>query len=244
MTEGGRAMGLSFLSEGKYFLINNGPYFGDFDHLVDSSKVNPNLFFNPGPSRTWILRSSLGFDRWIPSTLLLAHYLPDDPAEQQELNIGSLILGHDGIWGDLLQISPSGIERIHQLLKDFKLVRDDMTQVSAVRTGEVSGSPEIYEKIAASGRGAVVLFATQPGIYEYRTQRSVARTHSGSEGVDVIPLPNGQVRLVCHVRQPGAKIVFFGTGKERAPLSQPHRNHPPFCPMVKSSVVNGALRTL
>src|ERR671926_160891 len=31
ITEGGRFVGLGFLAVGKYFLINNGPYFHDFD---------------------------------------------------------------------------------------------------------------------------------------------------------------------------------------------------------------------
>ena len=79
VTEGGRAMGLGFLSSGKYFLINNGPYYQSYDIPIDDTKTNSNLFFYQGQARTWIARSPLTFDKWIPSVLFLTHYFPDDP---------------------------------------------------------------------------------------------------------------------------------------------------------------------
>lgn len=97
VTEAGRSFGLSFLSAGKYFLINNGPYLFNYDLPLDKEKQNWNLFFYPGPARTWICRSPLNYDRWISSTLLLTHYLPDDPASSQMVNVASLILGQNGI---------------------------------------------------------------------------------------------------------------------------------------------------
>ena len=54
ITEGGRPVGLGFLSSGKYFLMNNGPYYQSYDLSIDTSKSNSNLFFNQGPARTWI----------------------------------------------------------------------------------------------------------------------------------------------------------------------------------------------
>ena len=30
---------------------------------------------NPGPARGWICRKILGYDRWIPSVLMMTHYL-------------------------------------------------------------------------------------------------------------------------------------------------------------------------
>ncbi len=96
VTETGRAMGLAFLSAGKFFLVNNGPYLFDYDLPMNKEKDNWNLFFYPGQARTWIARSPLGFDKWIPSTLFLTHYFPDDPRNLQELNIASMILGQ--VW--------------------------------------------------------------------------------------------------------------------------------------------------
>ncbi len=76
VTENGRAVGLSFLSSGRFFLINNGPYYQSYDIPYDREKTNSNIFFFKGPARTWICRSPLGFDRWIPSLLFLTHYFP------------------------------------------------------------------------------------------------------------------------------------------------------------------------
>jgi len=47
-------MGLAFLSSGKYFLMNNGPYYQNYDLPIDLTRTNSNLFFNQGQARTWI----------------------------------------------------------------------------------------------------------------------------------------------------------------------------------------------
>ncbi len=79
VTEPGRAVGLDFLSAGKYFLVNNGPYYQSYDVPVDPATQNTNVFFFPGQARNWICRAPLGLDRWVPSVLFLVHYLPDGP---------------------------------------------------------------------------------------------------------------------------------------------------------------------
>ena len=110
ITEGGRSVGLGFLSAGKYFLLNNGPYSHNYDMAVPADG-NVNLFFFPGPARAWVCRTPLTYDKWVPSVLFLTHYLPDDPQANQELNLASLVLGQNGIWGDLLRLSEEGIAR-------------------------------------------------------------------------------------------------------------------------------------
>ena len=135
VTEGGRAMGLAFLSSGKYFLINNGPYYQNYDIPIDLERTNSNLFFHQGPARTWIARSPLTFDKWIPSTLFLTHYFPDDPQQWQEVDVASLILGQNGIWGDLLHVSDSGVAFIGSTLARYKQVRDDITESDPVVSG-------------------------------------------------------------------------------------------------------------
>src|SRR3954454_24351038 len=84
-------------------------------------------FFYPGPARTWICRSPLTYDRWLPSILLLTHYFPDDPASSQMVNVASLILGQNGIWGDLPKVSEAGIAGIAEIIRRYKEVRDDIT---------------------------------------------------------------------------------------------------------------------
>ena len=78
VTEGGRFVGLGFLAAGKYFLMNNGPYYNNYDVPYDGTRWS-NFFVYPGAARTWICREPLSFDKWIPSVLFLTHYLPDDP---------------------------------------------------------------------------------------------------------------------------------------------------------------------
>ncbi len=210
VTESGRAFGLGFLAAGKFFLVNNGPYLFDYDLPMDKEKDNWNLFFYPGPARTWIARTPLALDKWIPSTLLLTHYFPDDPANLQELNIASMILGQDGIWGDLTAISREGVRVMARLIGRYKQVSDDMASADPVVTGLVSGSPEIHEKIAANGRGAVVLFATAPGVYEYTTRHAVNSEHWSSNPVAVRALGDGRAHITAEFDEPGARIVYFG----------------------------------
>ena len=214
VTEAGRSFGLAFLASGKYFLINNGPYYQNYDVPIDLEHSNWNLFFHQGQARTWIARSPLTFDKWIPSTLFLTHYFPDDPKQWQEVNVASLILGQDGIWGDLPAVSDAGSEFIRTTLARYKQVREDMAESDPVVTGVVSGSPEIHEKIsAATGRGAVVLFATTAGTYQYVTTNTVAAKFLTSEGVQITRDSSGRAVINAAFEKPGAKIVFFGVEK-------------------------------
>ncbi len=211
VTETGRAFGLGFLSAGKYFLINNGPYLANYDQLGPMNDRNVNLFFYPGPARTWICRSPLTYDRWIPSVLLLTHYLPDDPQSSQLTGLGSLILGQNGIWGDLLNVSPHGVELFSTVLGKYKQVRDDMAASFPVRSGAVGTTPEIHEKISEeTGRGAVVLFAHGPGgNIRYVTHGKADTKWWGTEGTQVSYDSAGRAIIQCAGRS-GTAIVFFG----------------------------------
>jgi alpha-galactosidase len=211
ITEGGRTVGLGFLSSGKYFLINNGPYYFNYDIPFDKDKDNWNIFFYPGAARGWICRTPLTFDKWIPSSLFLTHYLPDDPAENQSITVGSLILGQNGIWGDLPAISEKGVNFFAKTLGMYKQVRDDMTSAPLLRDGAVGGTPEIYEKInPATGRGAIVIFASHAGEYNYVSQNKVAGEIWASDGTLVKVNSNGLANIKATFKGAEAKIVYFG----------------------------------
>lgn len=226
ITEGGRAVGLAFLTVGKYFLINNGPYYPNYD-LPPGPDGNSNLFFWPGDARAWICRQGLSFDRWIPSVLHLVHYLPDDPpakatqwmrpggfCDSLEVNLASLMLGHNGIWGDLLAISDPGVTRIRTTLDRYKRVRDAITHADPVRSGAVGASPEIHEKLS-DGRGLVCLFAAQPGTYTHITTASVIDSGWWAEPLSgtctVERLADGHARITATFTRSGARAVLFGT---------------------------------
>ncbi len=211
VTETGRAVGLAFLSAGRYFLVNNGPYYQNYDVPIDPERQNWNLFFHPGPARTWITRSTYGYDRWIPAELFLTHYFPDDPESSQLVNVASLILGHDGLWGDLLSVSPEGVARIGRILGLWRQVRDRMAASSPVRVGPVGGSGEVHEKIESeTGRGAIVLFSTASGRQRYVSVHPVAREHWATPGTGVTFDAQGRAVVDAAFDKPGAAIVFFG----------------------------------
>lgn len=212
ITESERAVGLSFLSAGKFFLINNGPYLFNYDLPLDREHQNWNLFFYPGPARTWICRSPLTYDKWIPSILFLTHYFPDDPESSQLINVGSLILGQNGIWGDLPAVSAAGVERIGNILQRYKRVRDDITASDPVVTGAVSSSPEIHEKISAlNGRGAVVIFSTAHGQFRYITTQKPVTEYWSTAGTTVHFDGAGHAIVEANFSGSGASISFFGT---------------------------------
>ena len=208
MTESGRPFGLAFLTAGKYFLVNNGPYYQNYDHPLPPDG-NWNLFFRPGPARTWICRGPLTFDQWIPSSLFLTHYLPDDPIENQLLCIGSLILGQNGIWGDLPAISSDGLSRFGTILGKYKQVRQDVVRAFPVTQGPVAGTPEVHEKIAPNGRGEVVIFAAQ-GTHHYITAACPDHKAWQTDGAAVSFDDAGHAIISASFAKPGAQIVFFG----------------------------------
>jgi len=218
VTEAGRAMGLAFLAAGRYFLINNGPYFGNYD-LPNAVDGNSNMFLGPGPTRAMICRQSYAFDRWLPANLTLVHYLPDDPAPANgrvdilEVTLASLVLGHNGIWGDLAAVSDAGVARIRTVLERWRTVRDAVTRAQPRRIGVPGMAPEIHEKLH-DGRGVVAVFAAQVGIWEHVTAGPVATESwcmpSVTGTVEVTRLPDGRARIRAVFNAPGARLAVFG----------------------------------
>jgi len=224
ITEGERAVGLRFLAAGKYFIINNGPYYYSFDdpQLAPGGGMGANVLVFPGLARAVNARLILDYDRWIPSVLFMTHYLPDDPEYSQSINLGSLILGQNGIWGDLPGVSEEGVKRFAETLSKYKQVRDDITAAYPTRSGEIGGTPEIHEKInPETGKGAVVIFYNYrnawrqrgpffPGTFRYVTRLPVAK-EVWHNGVTVAGYDSrGRAILEAKFDGPGAKIILFG----------------------------------
>lgn len=218
VTEGGRAVGLAFLAAGRYFLINNGPYFGNYD-LPNAVDGNSNMFLGPGPTRAMICRQSYAFDRWLPANLTLVHYLPDDPAPANgrvdilEVTLASLVLGHNGIWGDLAAVSDAGVARIRAVLERWRTVRDAVTRAHPRRIGVPGMAPEIHEKLH-DGRGVVAVFAAQAGTWEHLTagpaDPQVWCMPSVNGSITVSRLADGRARIRAVFNAPGARLAVFG----------------------------------
>jgi alpha-galactosidase len=225
ITEGERAVGLAFLEAGKFFAVNNGPYYLSFDDTLfaPGGGMGANVLVFPGLARAVNARHILNYDKWIPSTLFLTHYLPDDPEYSQWINIGSLILGQNGIWGDLPGISEAGVERFGTALSKYKQIRDDITRSHPLRSGRTGGSPEIHEKIADdNGKGAVVIFYNYknawnrdpensfPGEFTYVTEHAVDKTFWTNPDTKVEFDEKGRAVITASFKGPGARIVLFG----------------------------------
>lgn len=210
ITEGGRCMGLQFLSSGKFFIMNNGPYFHNYN--IEAPTNNINMFVFPGAARGWITRSVLTYDKWIPSVLFLTHYQSDDPRSSQLINVASLILGQNGIWGDILKTSREGTEYVKMILDKYKVVRDDITSATMVSTGKTGGTPEIYEKIdPVTGKGCIVFFGEGHSELTYISKNKVVDEHWHTEDMIVTKDADGRAKIRYRFRGASARIVLFGT---------------------------------
>lgn len=208
ITEPGRCTGLSFLSSGKYFAINNGSYLSDFDMERQPNQWS-NVFVHPGPARTWVARRILDYDKWIPSILFLTHYLPDDGYDSQLLNISSLILGQNGIWGDLLTLSDEGIQLFNDSLSAYKEVRDDITEAYPITFGRPGETFEVHEKInEETGKGAVCLFTNSIGQYTYKVKNKTTKNIKvfGNANVEIT---EDDILIKIDNKTKEAAIVFF-----------------------------------
>jgi alpha-galactosidase len=212
VTEGGRFVGLGFLSVGKFFLINNGPYFGDFD-IPGSVKIDPNtinVFFFPGPARPRICRQGVRYDPYIPSILFLTHYLPDGPRLSQDNSFAALALGGNGWWGDLLALSPEETAYLGAQAAQYKRVAAAATRAYPRITGFAGSSPEIYEKLdPVSSSGLVVFFTVTPGRMVYYTQPLPGCPQVvGADAVEM--LADGRLKLTVDLEKNGARVVYVG----------------------------------
>jgi alpha-galactosidase len=215
ITEDGRSVGLTFLSSGKYFAMNNGPYYHNYDICepwkTPLANSNVNIFVYPGPARGWFTRQVLTYDKWIPSVLFLTHYQPDEPRNSQVINIASLILGQNGIWGEILKTSPEGTQLFGDVLSKYKQIRNDITLASPVCYGSPGESVEIHEKInPLTGKGEVVIFGNGKREIIYITKTKVNKKVWHNEGVSVSFDEKGRAVIKASFTETSSKIIFFG----------------------------------
>ncbi len=211
ITEGGRFVGLGFLSVGKYFLINNGPYFHDFDipKTVCMEPDTINVFFYGGPARPRICRQSYRFDSVIPSILFLTHFLPDGPKLAQDNSFAALTLGGNGIWGDLLSLTEEDVQSLSGQLNRYRAVAQPVTNAYPRVSGFPGSSPEIHEKLdPAAGAGLIAFFTVKEGTFTHVTQplpRSAALTVEGADASE--HLSDGRLKLTVTLERNGARVV-------------------------------------
>lgn len=221
VTEGGRFVGLGFLSVGKYFLVNNGPYAKDFDlpekfdAATNEVAVNlspyTNIFFFPGPARSRFCRQNTKYDFFAPSILFLTHFLPDAPVLSQNNSLSSLMLGGNGIWGDLLSLQKEDIELFNKTLVRYKKVADCVTESYPIVKGFIGSSPEIYEKINhEKSKGIVCFFTRARGTYTYITDKLNPDLIPEIYGADNYEYtPDGRLTITVILEEDCARTVFL-----------------------------------
>jgi len=212
ITEESRSMGLSFIAVGKYFAINNGSYYHNYNLAKAPRETGyPNVFVRPGAARPWIMRSILTYDKWIPSILFLTHYQSDGSKNSQLINIASLILGQNGVWGDILKDSTETTQNFGSMLAKYKQVKNDITVASPVTVGKPSELVEVYEKInPANGKGAVVLFNVGNKPIHYITKNKLNPKMWTTENVKVTFDAEGRAVIDATFTETSAKILLFG----------------------------------
>ena len=211
ITEGGRFVGLGFLSVGKYFLCNNGPYFHDFN-IPSAVKMEPdtiNVFFYPGSARSRVCRQGARYDTVIPSILFLTHYLPDAPALSQRNSLAALMLGGNGIWGDLVAMNDEDISLFSNEIGLYRLVRDSATRAYPRVTGFAGSSAEVHEKLLPSeGSGFVAFFTVKEGEYTHITA-PLEKAPRGVVGADDWKLlEDNRLLIKVKLERDDAKVVY------------------------------------
>jgi hypothetical protein len=122
-----------------------------------------------------------------------------------------MVLGQNGIWGDILKLSSDDIALFHTISDKFKQVRNDMTESNPVVAGETGMSPEIHEKInATTHKGAVIVFANAAGDYNYVTRNTANKINWHTEGITVQYDKKGRAIINMKFTESSAKIIFFG----------------------------------
>lgn len=151
-------VGLDFLSEGRYFWMNNGGSgYGDFSHYrAKSMRMIPSLY-----------------SMFIPPVLLPHANYPHNkrPYEAQEYAVASTLLGGNGFWGDLSEMTKAQRANVKAMLGQYRRAGDSVVAVRPKVTGEVGSSPEIYEYLLpGEAEGQVIAFSGSKGQQLYRTR--------------------------------------------------------------------------
>ncbi len=215
ITEKGRCVGVAFLASGRFHAVNNGPYYHNLDLArpweTPLSNGNVNMFVYPGPARGWFTRSILTFDKWIPSILFLTHYQLDGSESSRINNAASLILGQNGIWGEIVKIPDDDLKLTSEILRKYKQVCNDITTASPVTYGHPGEMTEIHEKInPENGKGTVVIFNNGNKPIRYVTENKPDKRFWSTGDVKISFDERGRAVIEAGFPEADAKIIFFG----------------------------------
>lgn len=121
------------------------------------------------------------------------------------------MLGSNGIWGDLLNLTQGDISLFSETLCKYKKVAGAVTSSYPVSKGFIGSSPEIYEKIDyTSGKGIVCFFTKTKGTFTHITGRMNAAEGLCIDGADHYELTSdGRAKLTVSLDYNDARTVFI-----------------------------------
>lgn len=196
-TEKLRNIGLAFLSEARYFWINNGATWYD------------DLSFY----RTKSIRSvSLLYNQIIPTVLQTSANYPiqSEMYGAQRYNVNTTLLGGGGFWGDLSEMDIQERSRVGDIVRLYKRVAPSVVSTRPRVTGSVGASPEIYEFIdPQKSEGMVVAFSGSALQMTYRTQPIATDAVTCILRNAFAILDDGSVELPLLFPQPDATCEVF-----------------------------------
>ena len=169
------------------------------------------MFFFPGPARSRICRHGALFDSFVPSVLFLSHFLPDPPVLSQMNSLCSLMLGSNGIWGELADLSEEDIGLFANTISKYKRVRDSVNESYPKAKGCIGSSPEIYDKIQyAKAEGLICFFTKAGGEFTYVTDPMDTGRISGVDGADAWEITAaGRLKVTVVLKDNEARPVFI-----------------------------------
>jgi alpha-galactosidase len=196
----------------RFYLINNGSYAKDFDTSAQIG-LNPwmNMFFYPGPARARVCRRAAIYDAVVPSSLFMVHYLPDGPQVSLDNNLASLVLGGNGLWGDLPALTSDVVDFWATNIADYKRVIHAVAAAYPRTRGFIGSSPEVHEKLKPeAAAGVVVFFSAAPGTFSYLTQPLDLAKLGEVKGADDWEMTSdGCLKLTVSLTADGARTIFI-----------------------------------
>ena len=156
LTENARAlMGLSTISAGKLFFMNNGASdYGDHSpYRAKSSRTIAQVYNDIVPLQLFTYAN-------YPQNSL--------PFMAQRYNVNSAVVAGRGFWGDLSQMRPEQRVRVGQLVDKVARVAPFLQDARTAIIGRVGASPEIYTTMnAQEAAGQVIAFSGSAGNYSH-----------------------------------------------------------------------------
>ncbi|HEX9970484.1 MAG TPA: alpha-galactosidase [bacterium] len=197
VTEQLRQVGLAFLSEARFFWINNGAtWYDDLSYY-----------------RTKSIRSvAYLYNQIIPTVLQTSATYPhqSEMYGAQAYNVNTTLLGGRGFWGDLSEMTSVERERVGEVVYIFKKIAQTIVSARPRVTGTIGSSPEIYEFLdPQKSEGAIFAFSGSALQFLYRTSPI-------DPGNFLCVLRNayslqddGTINLPLHFPQPDATCAAF-----------------------------------